>query len=200
MPVTAVGDQTVSGFDRRELTRLFHLAEIKDQPPADAPFFERLDKVLAAVVRATRQVPAEHTMWATPDRARPFKVFCYHVLVDPIHVLDAVASGKYDGNFKLTYGEKSEPFHSMEDVARFGDECRARVRRAAKDLTGAELRRAIDGYAGKTDGHELFHLVLCHTAHHLRQLYAMLGMIGVEPAAPLKEKDFAGIKMPAALW
>jgi hypothetical protein len=139
-------------------------------------------------------------LWTTPDRDRPFKVFCYHILVDPIHVLDAIASGKYDGNFKLTYAEKAESFGSMEEVARFGEECRSRVRKAAKELSRPDLDRPIDGYAGRTDGHELFYLVLSHTGHHLRQLYAMLGMIGTEPTDPFKEEDFLGIQMPKELW
>jgi len=200
VPVTVVGDKTVSGFDRQELTRLFQLSGQKEKPVAGPWLFETLDRILTAVIRATRQVPPERMLWTTPDRDRPFKVFCYHILVDPIHVLDAITSGKYDGNFKLTYAEKAEPFGSIEEVARFGEQCRARVRQASKELSRAELDRPIDGYAGMTDGHELFYLVLSHTGHHLRQLYAMLGMIGVEPVDPLKEQDFRGIKMPQDLW
>jgi hypothetical protein len=200
VPVTVVGDKSVSGFDRLELTRLFQLSDQKEKPVAGPWLFETLDKILTAVIRATRQVPPERMLWTTPDRDRPFKVFCYHIVVDPTHVLDAIASGKYDGNFKLTYAEKAEPFGSMEELARFGEECRSRVRQAAKKLSRAELDRPIDGYAGKTDGHELFYLVLSHTGHHLRQLYAMLDMIGVEPAQPLGAKEFAGISMPKDLW
>ncbi|HTM09407.1 MAG TPA: DinB family protein [Verrucomicrobiae bacterium] len=155
---------------------------------------------MGAVIRATRQVPAEYTTWATPDRDRPLKVFCYHILVDPIHVLDAIADGKYDGGFKLTYNEKAALFDSMEEVARFGEQCRDRVRRAGGDLKRADLDRPIDGYAGTTDGNELFYLVLSHSAHHLRQLYDMLRRIGVEPAAPLGADDFRGIPMPESLW
>jgi hypothetical protein len=195
-----VDDNAIRGFDRRELTRVFNLAEQKEKPLADTQLFERLDKIMGAVIRATRQVPPERAMWATPDRDRPFKVFCYHILVDPIHVLDAIADGKYDGGFKLTYNEKAALFDSMEEVARFGEQCRDRVRRAGNDLKRDDLDRPIDGYAGRTDGHELFHLVLSHTAHHLRQLYAMLSMVGVEPAEPLGPEDFRGIPMPENLW
>ena len=198
--MTVVGDTAVTGFDRRELTRVFKLEEEKQKPLADTQLFARLDTIMGGVIRATRQVPPERALWATPDRDRPFKVFCYHILVDPIHVLDAIAEGKYDGGFKLTYNEKAALFDSMEEVARFGEQCLDRVRRAGIDLTRADLDRPIDGYAGRTDGHELFHLVLSHTAHHLRQLYAMLRMVGVEPADPLAAEDFRGISMPENLW
>jgi len=198
--VTIIGDTAVTGFDRRELTRVFKLEEEKEKPLADTQLFARLDKIMGAVIRATRQVPAERATWATPDRDRPFKVFCYHILVDPIHVLDAIADGKYDGGFKLTYNEKAALFDSMEEVARFGEQCRDRVRRAGNDLKRADLDKPIDGYAGETDGHELFHLVLSHSAHHLRQLYDMLGKIGVKAAEPLSAEDFRGIPMPENLW
>lgn len=200
MPVTVVGDKTISGFDRQELARVFNLSRQKEKPIAGPWLFETLDKILAAVIHATRQVPPEKTMWTTPDRDRPLKVFCYHILVDPIHVLDAIASGKYDGNFKLTYGEKAAPYGSMEEVARFGEQCRDRLIRAAGDLSRAELERPIDSYAGPTSGDELFYLVLSHTAHHLRQLYEMLRTIGVEPSHPLGKNEFAGISMPKELW
>jgi uncharacterized damage-inducible protein DinB len=88
----------------------------------------------------------------------------------------------------------------MEEVARFGEETRERVVEASKRLTAEELARPIDGYAGRTSGHELLHQVLSHTAHHLRQLYAMLRMIDVEPTAPLPVDGFRDIPMPKELW
>ncbi len=95
---------------------------------------------------------------------------------------------------------RSERFRTTEDIARFGEETRSRLKAAKKSLTTEMLDRVIDGYAGRTSGHELLHQVLSHAAHHLRQLYEMLRMIGVEAANPLSEEDFKGIPMPQALW
>ena len=200
VPVTVLGDKAVVGFNREELTRLFKLSAGAEKQLADAPFFATLDKMLRAVIRATRQVPPSYLTWTTPDRNRPFKVFCYHILADPNHVLDAISSGKYDGGFKLTYEGASERYEDIEAVARFGEETCKRLKDASSMLSAAVLGRPIEGYAGQTNGHELLHLVVSHTAHHLRQLYAMLRMIGVEPAEPLKEEDFKGISMPKELW
>ena len=200
MPVTVVGKKAVSGFDRQGLSQLFQLSAKRDKPVAGAWLFESFDKILTAVIRAARQVPADLMLWTTPDRDRPLKVFCYHILADPNHVLEAIVTGKYDGNFKLTYAEAAGRFRTMEEVARFGEETRARVQRASKELGVAELDRPINGYAGMTDGHELLYSVLSHSAHHLRQLYEMLRMVGVEPVDPLGEKDFRGIQMPKDLW
>lgn len=200
MPVTVAGDKTIIGFNREELTRLFNLAGGAQKKIAGRWLFETLDRVLSAVIKAVRQVPPHRMMWTTPDRERPFKVFCYHILVDPIHVLDAIATRKYDGSFKLTYAAAAERFGSMEEVARFGEEARRRLSEAQTDLTVGDFDREIDGYAGQTNGNELLHQVLSHTAHHLRQLYEMLRMVGIEPIQPLQQKDFEGISMPAALW
>ena len=200
VPVTVAGDRTVVGFNREELTRLFNLAGGAQKKVAGPWLFETLDKVLVAVIKAVRQVPPHRMQWTTPDRDRPFKVFCYHILVDPIHVLDAVATHKYDGSFKLTYAEAAERFGSMEEVARFGEEVHRRLAEAATNLTADDFDGDIDGYAGKTNGNELLYQVLSHTAHHLRQLYEMLRMIEIEPIMPLQPKDFEGISMPTALW
>jgi hypothetical protein len=200
VPVTLVGDKAVSGFNRAELTEIFRLAGQAEGPRADRWLFANLDKVLTAAIRAMLQVPPDRLMWRTPDRDRPLKVFCYHILADPNHVLDAIESQKYDGSFKLTYGEDSAPYKDMPAVAQFGEETRQRVRGASQRLTADELGRPIEGYAGRTDGHELLHLVLSHTAHHLRQLYEMLRTIGVVPLKPLNHEDFQGIPMPKDLW
>ena len=200
VPVTVVGDRAVSGFNRDELAQLFHLSDNKEKQLADARFFGTLDKILGAAIQAARQVPPDHFMWTTPDRDRPLKVFCYHIFADPNHVLAAIASQKYDGSFKLTYGEDSAPLKDMQAVAKYGEETRTRLREASGKLTQEELSRTIDGYAGRTNGHELLHQVLSHTAHHLRQLYEMLRMVGVEPDSPLKPGDFEGIPMPNELW
>ena len=199
VPVTIVGNKTVVGFNRDELTRLFSLRDAREKRVADARFFEAFDKILEAVIRAALQVPASHLMWRSPDRDRPLKVFCYHILADPNHVLDAISTQHYDGSFKLTYVEASQRFRTMEEIALFGQETRARLRDAAERLTVADLNWPIAGYAGTTNGHELLHQVLSHTAHHLRQLYDLLRRIGVVPGDPLQEKDFEGISMPKEL-
>lgn len=188
------------GFNPRELAQLFYISEKREGRFADSYFFVTFDRVLEAVIRAVRQVPHEKVGWKTPDRERTLKVFCYHILADPNHVLEAISTQKYDGSFKLTYPESAERFRTMEEVARFGEETRERVVEASKRLTAEELARPIDGYAGRTSGHELLHQVLSHTAHHLRQLYAMLRMIDVEPTAPLPVDGFRGIPMPKELW
>lgn len=200
LPVTVIGDRAVFGFNRQELSRLLNLDRKEEKRIADAWLFQTFDMILDAAIRAARQVPPDRLMWHTPDRDRPFKVFCYHIFADPNHILDAVSSGKYDGSFKLTYAESAERFQRMEEVARFGEQTRARLKQASQSLTGELLERPVDGYAGPTDGHELLHLVLSHTTHHLRQLYEMLRMIEVTPADPLGERDFRGIRLPDALW
>lgn len=200
VPVTVAGDRAVVGFNRAELTELFKLSGGKESPVAGPALFATLDRMLQAVIRAARQVPPDRLTWTTPDRNRPLKVFCYHILADPNHVLEAISTGIYDGTFKLTYEAVSARFHTMEELARFGEETRARLRAASKRLTAAEMARPIKGYAGPTDGHELLHLVLSHTTHHLRQFYDLLQRIGIQPDEPLGEKDFEGISLPRQLW
>lgn len=200
VPVTVLGGKAIVGFNREELARTFELSAEGARKVAGAWLFETFDKILRAVIQAVVEVPPDRLMWRSPDRGRPLKVFCYHILADPNHVLDAIASQRYDGSFKLTYAEACERFHDMQAIASFGEESRERIGAASTALTAEELERPIAGYAGQTNGHELLHQVLSHTAHHLRQLYEMLRMIGVEPAAPLKDEEFKGIPLPRELW
>ncbi|MBI2361067.1 MAG: DinB family protein [Deltaproteobacteria bacterium] len=200
VPVTVAGTTVVVGFNREGLARLFKLEGATEAGRADTWLFSTLDKVLEAVIRAALQVPPNRLSWHTPDRNRPLKVFCYHILADPSHVLDAIESQKYDGSFKFTYEEAAGRFPTMDALAQFGEQTRIRLSQAAEELTEALLDRPIEGYAGATNGHELLRHVLSHTAHHLRQLYEMLRAIGVEPIRPLGEEDFKGIRLPESLW
>ncbi len=200
VPVTVFGNKTIVGFNRDALAEALQLSFIKEEKIADRKHFDALDMILEAVVRASRQIPPEQVMWKTPDRDRPMKVFCYHILADPNHVIDAITTHKYDGSFKLTYAEASERFKNMEEVAQFGEETRKRLRHWSQFRTGQDLERPIEAYSGRTNGHELLHHVLAHTAHHLKQLYECLRMLGVTPSNPLKEEEFAWIKTPQKLW
>ena len=51
----------------------------------------------------------------------------------------------------------------------------------------------------KTAG-EMMDLALGHSVHHLKQLYAYMGMMGLEPVEPLGAEDFAGIAVPTELF
>ena len=93
MPVTVAGDQAVSGFDRQGLTELFQLSGSKEKPVAGPWLFDTLDKILTAVIRATRQIPPGQMMWTTPDRDRPLKVFCYHINIDACCILIKMQQG-----------------------------------------------------------------------------------------------------------
>ena len=200
VPVTVVGNRAIVGFNREELAQALQLSFTKEVKTADQSLFDSLDRILGAVARASRQVPPDRFMWKTPDRDRPMRVFCYHILADPNHVIEAISTQKYDGSFKLAYAEASERFNNMEEIAQFGEETCARLRRWSQSINPQDLDRPIDAYSGRTNGHELLHHVLGHTAHHLRQLYDCLHKLGVNPSNPLKEDDFSGIKMPQDLW
>jgi uncharacterized damage-inducible protein DinB len=195
-----VGSRAIVGFNQAALAHSLNLAGTKAQLVADEKFFETLDHLLEAVIRATRQVPTEHLMWRPSDRDRSLKLFCYHILADPENILESIRTQTYDGTFKFGYKAASESFQHMDEVARFGEETRIRVRQRARTITAEELDRTIDGYSGQTNGHTLLHHVSGHTAHHLLQLYEFLRMIGVEPNDPLTEEDLKGIPKPKKLW
>jgi hypothetical protein len=43
-------------------------------------------------------------------------------------------------------------------------------------------------------------VIVSSSLHHLKQLYAYMGMMGLEPVAPLGAEDFAGIAVPTELF
>ena len=47
---------------------------------------------------------------------------------------------------------------------------------------------------------DLLERTVWHAAHHLRQLYAFLKLMGKEPLDPMSEGAFAGLPMPEDVW
>ena len=47
---------------------------------------------------------------------------------------------------------------------------------------------------------ELLERTVWHAAQHLRQLYALLELMGLEPSNPLTEADFRGLPLPKEVW
>ena len=62
------------------------------------------------------------------------------------------------------------------------------------------LSRVLTTYYGDTVAHKVFERVTWHSAQHCRQLMAVLERMEIQPDAPLKSEDLAGLPLPERLW
>ena len=189
VPVTIWDDQVVIGFNPTALARLFGLSgavTVVDLPT----MLEKYEIVLNAACRAFRQLPADRWDWESPERKRTLGQFCFHLSDRPDRALNAYLVGVYANEDRGREVQHVLGDVGFEEVARNVEEVLRRVQAALSGPT----------YMGDKTAGEMMDLALGHSVHHLKQLYAYMGMMGLEPVEPLGAEDFAGIAVPTELF
>jgi hypothetical protein len=132
----------------------------------------------------------------SPDRDRTLRNLGYHIFRLSLAFRDGMA----DRRFPQEWLEEMAPPEIRDGaaIARYGQI----VRESLADWfrrPGA-WEGVVETYYGPQTGDELLERTTWHAAQHLRQLYALLEMMGVVPDRPLAETDFDGLPLPKALW
>jgi len=199
VPVTIWGDQVVIGFNPTALARLFNLSgavTVVDLPT----MLEKYAIVLNAACRAFRQLPADRWDWESPERKRTLGQFCFHLSDRPDRALNAYLVGLYTNEDRGREVQHVLGDVGFEEVARNVEEVLRRVTAALSGPTMINLDKRLETYMGDKTAGEMMDLALGHSVHHLKQLYAYMGMMGLEPVTPLGAEDFASIAVPTELF
>jgi uncharacterized damage-inducible protein DinB len=199
VPVTIWDDQVVIGFNPTALARLFNLSgavAVVDLPTMR----EKYEIVLTAACRAFRQLPADRWDWESPERKRTLGQFCFHLSDRPDRALHAYLVGVYANEDRGREVQHVLGDVGFEEVARNVEEVLRRVQAALSGPTMINLDKRLETYMGDKTAREMMDLALGHSVHHLKQLYAYMGMMGLEPVEPLGAEDFAGIAVPTELF
>jgi hypothetical protein len=196
VPAVIAGDRAMHGWSPRALAELMGVpySEPARLPPDELA--RRLDRVLAAAGRVLRQVPDEHLAMKTPDRDRTVRELGYHVFRLSLAFRGAMESGAL-----LEAWIAELPPAGLGDgqaIARYGETVRAALGEWFRGASPCE--GVVQTYYGPQGAHDLLERTTWHAAQHLRQLYALLGRMGIAPDRPLGDADFAGLPLPRDLW
>lgn len=199
VPVTILGDQTVVGFNPRELARLFDLDG--EVAVADlATMVSKYETVLTASCRAFRQLSAEHWDWESPERQRTLGQFCFHLSDRPDRALNAYLTGLYANEDRGRDVADVLGDVGFEEVALNIEDVLRRVNQALTGDAIIDLDKVLDTYMGQKTAGEMMDLALGHSVHHLKQLYEYMSIIGINPVDALGAEDFEGISVPTELF
>jgi len=199
VPVTIWDDQVVIGFNPKALARLFNLSDAV-AVVALPTMLEKYEIVLNAACRAFHQLPADRWDWESPERKRTLGQFCFHLSDRPDRALNAYLVGLYTNEDRGREVQHVLGDVGFEEVARNVEEVLRRVKAALSGPTVINLDKRLDTYMGDKTAGEMMDLALGHSVHHLKQLYAYMGMMRLEPVDPLGAEDFAGIAVPTELF
>jgi hypothetical protein len=199
VPVTILGDQVVIGFNPKELARLFNLSDAV--AVADLPtMIDKYETVLTAACRTFRQLPADRWGWESPERKRTLGQFCFHLSDRPDRALNAYLVGVYANEDRGREVQDVLGDVDFEGVAQNVEDVLRRVKAALSGPTSINVDKMLETYMGRKTAGEMMDLALGHSVHHLKQLYAYMAMMGLEPVEPLGPEDLAGIAVPTELF
>lgn len=198
VPAVAVGDRVVHGWNPKGVTELLggEYAEPGRLQPVE--LVDRLDRILAAAERASRQTPLDKLDTRPPERDRTVRELAYHIFRLSLAFPLAVEQSRLPEEW-LT-----EPVPQVvsdgEALARYGEGVRSRLKEWYHEAPAEGFERVVDTYYGPQTVWDLLERTTWHAAQHLRQLYALLERMGIAPDRPLSETDFDGLPLPESLW
>jgi DinB superfamily len=196
VPAVVVGDRTVHGWNPKALAELVGVPYTEPTRLATAELSARLDRILAATARVMRQVPTEHLGLTHPGRDRSVRQLGYHVFRLALAFRDA----RVEGRLPQAWLQEEAPAALVDGpaVAGYGDDVRRRLAEwmAHADPVGGD----VETYYGRQTAGELLERTVWHAAQHLRQLYDLLGRMGLQPDEPLAIEDWQGLPLPQEVW
>lgn len=193
VPVAVMGDRRAPIMHVDQLRSFLGLAPAEDSPSYQA-YAAALERVLEAIERAVRQVPAGKFRMPTPNRGRDLAELVFNIH-DPIALLGAALdSGSFDWQTDSDF-DRSRRFESPEQLAEFCRETRLAWFIRAGAAGDAEAAALVRTPKGELTNEQVLQAQAFHAAQHLRQIYVFLREIGVEPRQELGPEDIKPIEL-----
>ena len=159
----------------------------------------KLDRILEAAIRLTRQMPDARLEDLLPNRPRSWRVLLHHVYQIPVAFLGMEEQGR-----TLTYESMVEPppdgIRTSAAVADHGEAVRARFAAWWRRVAEEDFSGRVPTYFGGTTRHEMLERTVWHTAQHVRQIASLLEQAGVAPDRPLDADDLRGLPLTDKVW
>jgi hypothetical protein len=193
VPVVAVGDRYVVGYNPAKFKELLNLTSTARWEAEPGELFAALDQLLEALQAAVRQIPKDKLSYKSPDRDRDLQNFAVHISHRVQRGLDAARTLTFAASTKEIYEEAALPHDTPDKIAAYAAGVQARLQAWRASEGDAALGQTVDAYMGRITLLQLFEMITNHTAHHLRQLYVFMERVGITPKDPLAVEQLRGV-------
>lgn len=197
LPVISLGDRFTLCQSFADVLKFLDLKMRLADPLPGPELFSKLDTVLAAAARITRQFPEQQLGETFRDRNRTKGALAFHVF----RVVEmGIAAAQGQGMNVEHFNDLPPPEWSGDDIARWGLAVRDQALSWWRAQDGAVLKRRVPTYYGTPEVHDMLERTVWHAAQHTRQLALMLEMGGTIPDRPLTAQDLSGLPVPDEVW
>lgn len=198
VPAVVLGDRAVHGWNPEGYARLLGVDYRRPARLAPAALAGRLDRILESATALVGALPDAALDFTPPERERRLGDLAYHLFRVAASFPDALEQGA----LPEAWFQEMRPasLATAADLVAWGASVRERLRSWLAAAPPATFERVIAVYYGPQDAHELLERTTWHAAQHLRQLYDLVGRLGIAPPRPLPADALAGLPLPEAVW
>jgi glutaredoxin len=197
VPVVALGGKYTFCQSINDVIRFLDLKTRAAQPLEPAELVAKLDLVLESAARYTRQFPLDEFYLPFRNRNRTPAGLTFHVF--RVAEMGIEAAQQIELLFE-SFDEVPPPQWGSEDIARWGEDVRARLNAWWDGKIDRSLAYDVPTYYGRRPMHEVFERTAWHSAQHTRQVMLMLESQGIKIDRPLSAEDLAGLPLPDEVW
>ena len=200
VPIVARGKDWANGAVFRDVARVAGFQWVGHKMLAPGEMLARINVILGAAHRFAGQIPADQLDTLLPGRPRSYRQLAYHIFQIADVFLDRVEHGA-PYTYEALISQLPARLESHEDLLEYGARVRLRLN-SWWQSAGRETNFDQPGkvYYGDVSLHEVFERTAWHSGQHTRQLMLTLKKLGIAPADPLTDADFAGLPMPNQVW
>ena len=204
LPVTIIDDdEVIIGFYPKKLIPALNLDVQVDLSGKTRWLAEKYDAMLAATVRAIRQLSNEQLQQHLPWRERwTLRDLMMHVLSFPELAWLSHQHGSMSTNDMQASNTRLKALQTSEEVAAYGEGVRQHLIAFLGSNDTAAFDRVVPAhYGGEVTVLELLTIILSHSTHHLKQAYWFIDHeLGTPLINPATDEDLESIATPAALF
>jgi uncharacterized damage-inducible protein DinB len=204
LPVTIIDDdEVIIGFYPKKLIPALNLDVQVDLSGKTRWLAEKYDAMLAATVRAIRQLSNEQLQQHLPWRERwTLRDLMMHVLSFPELAWLSHQHGSMSTDDMQASNTRLKALQTSAEVAAYGEGVRQHLIGFLGSNDTAAFDRVVPAhYGGEVTVLELLTIILSHSTHHLKQAYWFIDHeLGTPLINPATDEDLEGIATPAALF
>ena len=199
VPVVSRGDKYVFAQVIKDVVDFLGIDEDTGPQLTPQQLGERYLSILDKAIANTRQMPDDKLENELPNRPRSWRVLLHHVFQIPVAFLDMEDTGE-TLSYENMVGPPPEHLKSSADIARFGEDLKARFAAWFERAKDQDFSGQVPTYFGGTTRHEMLERTVWHSTQHVRQVAALLEEVGITPDQPITSDDIQGLPLTNTIW
>ena len=200
VPIVARGGEFVFAQTIGDVIKFLGLDIRAQERLSPAELMQKMDLVLSAAARYTRQIPAAELDKPFRNRNRAKRVLAHHVFRIVEGFLESMQDGKLLSYERIMEDATPATVRTGEDIARYGEGVLARAKEWWRGYADKSCQAPMETYFGSHPVHVVLERSVWHPAQHTRQLMLILETLGIQPDQPLSAADLAGLPLPEKAW